>query len=143
MQKYMSLYHYDPFSVRPYFDLTKFNDSSSSGSVDDYVLPAVDIREDVDCYTIHVDLPGVKSSDIDITIKDGSLSVEAHREFSSRSKEEGYQRTERGSFYRQFAFPKGVKPNSCEASYQDGVLKLVLPKQDEVKPYKVAVQNAA
>ncbi|OYX14740.1 MAG: heat-shock protein Hsp20 [Algoriphagus sp. 32-45-6] len=96
-------------------------------------VPAVDIVEDEKSYEIHVAVPGVKKSDFKIDLTDGRLSISGERR--SEEKKEGRNfhaiETQYGSFKRSFYVPEDVNTDAVEAGYEDGVLRLVLPKKEK------------
>lgn len=96
-----------------------------------------DIRDDGDAYVLESDLPGMKKEDIHIDIDGDRLSISAQRNASREEKDEngGYIRCERsfGSFSRSFDI-SGIRAEGITASYEDGVLKLTLPKQAQTVP---------
>jgi HSP20 family protein len=104
--------------------------------------PALDISERKDAYVVTVEVPGVKGDDIDITLEDGLLTIQGERQFASESSEQQYHRVERryGSFRRSITLPAQVKADAIEASFEDGVLEVVVPKAEEAKPKKITVR---
>jgi len=103
--------------------------------------PAIEIFEKEDKYVVKAELPGMKQEDIDISLVGDTLSIKGQREAESEVKEEDYYCCERsyGSFFRSIALPSNVDAKKIEASYEDGVLEVSLPKAPEVKPKKVSV----
>jgi HSP20 family protein len=104
--------------------------------------PALDISERKDAYVVTVEVPGVKAEDLDITLEDGLLTIQGERQFTSESSEQQYHRVERryGSFRRSITLPSQVKADAIEASFEDGVLEVVVPKAEEAKPKKISVR---
>ncbi|HEV2920514.1 MAG TPA: Hsp20/alpha crystallin family protein [Actinomycetota bacterium] len=104
--------------------------------------PALDISERKDAYVVTVEVPGVKADDLDITLEDGLLTIQGERQFTSESSEQQYHRVERryGSFRRSITLPSQVKADAIEASFEDGVLEVVVPKAEEAKPKKISVR---
>jgi len=105
-------------------------------------LPAVDVRETDDGLTLFVELPGIKSEDVDITVEDRTLTVRGERKFEQDVERENYHRIERayGTFTRTFTLPANVRADEVKASFADGVLTIDLPKAEESKPRKVAIK---
>lgn len=107
------------------------------------LIPAMDIVEKDDAYEIHADLPGIKKEDIDITVHDGvlTLNAESKSEEEEKDKQGRVIRKERryGKYVRSVKLASDVKEDSVEASYKDGVLKLTLPKAEEAQPKKIQV----
>lgn len=94
-----------------------------------------DISEDEKAYILEADLPGIKKDDIHIDINDDSLVISAERKNESEEKKENYIRRERtfGSICRSFDI-SGVKADEIRASFENGVLKLVMPKKEASLP---------
>ena len=93
-----------------------------------------DVRETGDSYELDVDLPGFKKDEITLDLKDGYLSISAAKGLSKDEKtEEGkYIRQERytGACSRSFYVGEGVEPKDVSARFEDGILRISLPKQD-------------
>ncbi len=105
--------------------------------------PSVDIEEEDDKYLIKADLPGVEKENIDVKLENGVLSIRGEKTTESETgKGTKRHRTERfhGTFARSFTLPDAVKADQVKASYKDGVLSLVIPKQDEVKPKSIDIK---
>lgn len=103
--------------------------------------PRVDIRETSEGFTFQFDLPGLKQEEIDIEFKEDNLTVRGERKLEQEEKREGYVRTERyhGKFQRSFTLKAPVDGDRVTATYRNGVLEIVLPKAEAVKPKKIAV----
>lgn len=104
--------------------------------------PSVDVAETERAFHIHAELPGVKKEDIKVNVNDGVLTLSGHRQSKSEDNTKKYHRIERsyGSFSRSFALPDDVMPEKVEASFQDGVLEVDLPKSKDEKPKQVDVK---
>ncbi len=120
---------------RPFRDLEELERSmfTNSGAA----AFRTDIRDTGDAYVLESDLPGMKKEDIHIDIDGDRLSISAQRSASKEEKDEndGYIRCERtfGSFSRSFDI-SGIHAEGIAAAYEDGVLKLTLPKQVQTAP---------
>ena len=103
--------------------------------------PAVDVKEEDKQYVIQADVPGVKAEDIDITLEDGVLTIKGERAWGKNEEEQGYRRVERarGTFYRRFGLPDTADADSVKAKSANGVLQIVIPKQEKVLPRKIKV----
>jgi HSP20 family protein len=101
--------------------------------------PALDIYQDKDQFTVVAELPGLKKEDIELSLQDGVLTISGERKQEKKG-EEGY-RNERffGRFQRSVTLPATVDSNKVKATYQDGILKVVLPKAEEAKPKQIEV----
>ena len=104
--------------------------------------PAVDIYETDKEIIMKAELPGMQEKDIQIKVEDNILVVAGERQMEKEVKEENYHRIERsyGSFSRSFTLPQTVDRDQIKAAYKDGVLKVTLPKKEEVKPKKVEIK---
>lgn len=103
--------------------------------------PAIEVFEKEDKFLVKAELPGVKEEDIDISAVGDTLTIRGERKAESEVKEEDYYCCERsyGSFFRSIALPSHVDAEKIEASYEDGILEVSLPKIPEVKPKKISV----
>ena len=103
--------------------------------------PAVDIKEEDHKYIIHADVPGIKPEDIEVSLEDGVLTIRGERKFDNEEEKEGYKRIERvrGSFYRRFSLPDTADQNKVSAKSKDGVLEIMIEKQEKVLPKKITV----
>ena len=115
--------------------------------VDRSQMPAfrTDIKDEGDHFLLEADLPGFRKEDIDLHLQDGLLTITAKHDETSENKDENgkYVCRERrvGSFTRSFNV-SGIQEDAISASYENGVLKLTLPKQGEPEPQsrKIAIQ---
>ena len=114
----------------------------TSGATPAVWAPAVDISERKDAYLVAVELPGVKPDQVEITFEDGLLTIQGERHFAHDSAEEKMHRTERfyGAFRRSITLPSHVEANKIEASAQDGVLQIMVPKAPEVRAKRIRVR---
>lgn len=105
-------------------------------------FPVVDIKENQDEFTVFAELPGMKKEDVHITFSDGKLVIEGERKKEQEEKEANYHRVERsyGKFCRTFQLPSGIQANKIAADFKDGILKVKLPKSEEVKPKEIEVK---
>ena len=104
--------------------------------------PALDISERKDAYLVTVELPGVEADDLDITMEDGLLTIQGERQFTSESSEQQFHRVERryGAFRRSITLPAQVLAEQIEASFDNGVLQIVVPKAEEATPKRIQVR---
>jgi len=103
--------------------------------------PSLNTREDEKSYYIELDLPGVKKEDISIDINKNSIKVSAERKTKEKIKKEDYYKLESffGKFQRSFVLPDNVNPDDIKASFEHGVLEMVLPKSDAEKSRKIEI----
>lgn len=105
--------------------------------------PAVDVSESENEYHVRADLPGVKKDDLDISIQDGVLTINAETRHEDKEEQEGRvirQERRYGKFVRSMRLGDAVDVDNIKADYHDGVLDLVLPKAEQVKPRKIDVE---
>lgn len=100
--------------------------------------PSCDVEETESHYLMTFDLPGVNKNDVKIELRDNQLIVSGERK---QEHKEGRRVQERfhGSFQRVFTLPSHVDANKIEASYEDGVLYLAVPKSEAVKPKQIQI----
>lgn len=104
-------------------------------------MPAVNITENKDDYLISLAAPGMKKSDFNVDIEGNMVTISCEKEEKKEEKDEKYNRKEYNysSFSRSFTLPDDVMKEKIDAQYEDGVLKLKLPKKEEAK--KMAVNK--
>jgi HSP20 family protein len=104
--------------------------------------PALDISERKDAYLVTVELPGLKAEDLDITMEDGLLTIQGERQFTAESSEQQFHRVERryGAFRRSITLPAHVMAEGIQASFEDGVLQVLVPKAEEATPKRIQVR---
>ena len=104
--------------------------------------PALDISERKDAYLVTVELPGIKPEDLDITMEDGLLTIQGERQVAHDSSEQQFHRVERryGAFRRSITLPTHVMAEGIQASFEDGVLLILVPKAEEAKPKRIQVR---
>ena len=131
---------------RPFSDLDKFFGD------DDWLLPvfprvelskpAMDVKETEKDVVAEVELPGFDPENVEVSVEDGVLRVSGKMDEKKEEKEKGYWRKEirRGSFERMVRLPVAVKKNAVEATYEKGVLKIVMPKAKAKPSSKVKIK---
>jgi HSP20 family protein len=104
--------------------------------------PALDISERKDAYLVTVELPGIEADDLQITMEDGLLTIQGERQFTSESSEQQFHRVERryGAFRRSITLPAQIQAEQIEASFDNGVLQILVPKAEEAKPKRIQVR---
>jgi HSP20 family protein len=103
---------------------------------------AVDMYETEDAVVVKSAIPGIEPDNLDISITGDTLTIKGEAKTEEEVKEENYIRRERryGSFYRSLAIPVSIVAEKAEAEFENGVLKLTLPKAEEVKPKAIKVK---
>lgn len=107
--------------------------------------PALDLFDAEDKLIAKIELPGMKREEIDLSYQEGVLHVTGERKpDQALPKEIEPYRSERftGKFQRSITLPTPIQPDKIQASYQDGVLTVTLPKSEEARPHKVEVSVA-
>jgi len=104
-------------------------------------VPALDLSETADGYLVEAALPGVKPEDVEITVENNVLTIKGETRQEVDDKQRNFHRVERrfGSFQRTIGLPTTVKADAIQASLTNGVLRLEIPKAEEVKPRKISV----
>ncbi|MFN7947626.1 MAG: Hsp20/alpha crystallin family protein [Blastocatellia bacterium] len=105
-------------------------------------MPSVDIREGENEIVLEADLPGLKPGDFELSVENRVLALKGERKFEKQSDTDNYHRVERsyGSFTRTFTLPSTVNVDAVSADFRDGVLRVVLPKKEEVKARQIQVK---
>ncbi|MDA9506473.1 molecular chaperone Hsp20 [Bradyrhizobium sp. CCBAU 11386] len=130
------------FWNRPFRSLARLDrDFSKSISA-----PAVDVAESDKAYEITAELPGLDEKNIDVKVANGGLTIKGEKREETEEKKKDYYVSERryGTFERYFTLPESVNADKIEATFKNGVLKVVLPKTEEAqKPAKTINVKAA
>jgi HSP20 family protein len=123
-----------------FFDMPFWSGFGRTGQLFTGWSPALDLYESGDHFVAVVELPGMRKEDIDISLHDGTLTISGERKRESNNGETA-QRTERyvGAFRRSITLPTRVDASKVNVTYQDGVLKVTLPKAEEAKPKQIRV----
>ena len=143
----MAITRYEPWNLLSQLqrELDRMHDGDTEGGsvATAQWAPAVDIKEESDRFVLHADIPGVKPEEIDINMEDGVLTIKGEKESESKSEKDGYKRVERsyGSFYRRFSLPDTADAEAIVAKSKHGVLEVVIPKRESVKPKKISVSS--
>jgi HSP20 family protein len=100
------------------------------------------VYEKADKFIVRAELPGMKKEEIDVSVVGDTLTITGERKAESEVKDEDYYRCELcyGKFSRSVGLPTAVNAAKVDASYENGILEITLPKVEAVKPKKVAVK---
>jgi HSP20 family protein len=105
--------------------------------------PAVDIFENDHSITLLADMPGVKATDLEIDLRENTLTLTGRVTVPGTGKESGVLREYRpGTFFRQFTLSEAIDQPKIDAQLTDGVLRLELPKVERAKPRQITVRAA-
>jgi len=116
--------------------------TAGAGNASRRWIPAMDLVETDDQFVLKADLPGLTDEDVHIDVEGDVLTVSGERRAEHEEKREGYVRVERsfGAFRRSLTLPEGVDPEAVSASFDRGVLEVRIPKPEQRKPRRVAIQ---
>lgn len=116
----------------------------TTGLFDSIHTPAIDVIEHADRFTVECDLPGVDKDSVDISLAGNVLTIKGEKKGEQESDGRGYFRRESwsGSFQRTIALPQTTDAEKIDAALKDGVLRISLPKKEEMKPKRIAVDVA-
>ena len=105
-------------------------------------VPPVDVAETQDRFVITAEVPGLRPEDVDISVENSILRIQGERRFYDEQREDDFHRIERrfGSFARSITLPSTADPESIQASFDAGVLRIEVPKREEAKPRKIQVK---
>lgn len=102
------------------------------------IVPAVNIKETKENYTFEVAIPGVNKEDLNLSVKNGLLTISSEKKEETEDKKEDYTRMEFSfnSFSRSFSLPDNIDEDKIQASYDKGVLNLLIPKKEANEDHK-------
>jgi HSP20 family protein len=106
------------------------------------LIPAIDVSEDDNQYNVRAELPGVNKDDIRVTLENGVLTISAETKSETEEKKgERVIRQERryGKYLRSLRLGTQIDEKHVKAAYKDGILELVVPKTEAVKPKRITV----
>jgi HSP20 family protein len=147
----MSIVRYDPFrdlrtlqeEVNRLFstNLTRAFDDEGIGR--GAWAPSVDIYENKDQIVLEAELPGMNQEDFDLSIENNIITLRGERKFEKTEESDNYHRVERsyGAFTRSFTLPQTVSGEGATAEYNNGVLRVTLPKREETKARRIQVSG--
>lgn|SRR5690606_35786913 len=113
-----------------------FNWTNSNFSSHNSTMPSVNIYEDEDHFAVEMAAPGMKKDDFKVELDNNRLTISSNKQHEQEENKKGYTRREFSyqSFQRHFLLPKDVMDeDKIEARYEDGVLRLTIPKKEEAK----------
>src|SRR5437763_14227826 len=127
--------------LNSFFELPFWSSFGRQGQLFGGWSPALDLYQNNDNVVAVIELPGMRREDIEISLHDGTLTINGERKSQSSNGEKA-ERTERyiGKFRRSITLPTRVDANKVSASYRDGILTVTLPKAEEAKPKQIQVK---
>ena len=144
----MSLLTFHPEqTLDPFFNFDRdrfFKIKRNRGQIDEEVnLPKVNVTEDENFFHLEAETPGMKDRDISIEVHNGVLTIKGHQENDSKTEKVNYHIREFSSqsFERSFKLSDRVDTDKVSAKIDNGVLKVDLPKHEQIKPKKIEVQS--
>ncbi len=111
--------------------------------------PTVDVHEDAEGYVVDLELPGLTRENVKINYQDGALSITGERRYEYDAKGENGEKKDRtchrmersyGRFHRTFNFPQAVDAEKISARFDNGVLRVTVPKAETLKPRQIDIQ---
>src|SRR5260370_1982980 len=105
--------------------------------------PNVEIYENKEQIVLEAELPGMNREDFDLSVENNVITLRGERRFEKKDESDNYHRVERsyGSFSRSFTLPQTVSAEGAGAEYRNGVLRVTLPKREEVKARRIKVDG--
>ena len=147
----MTIVRYDPFrDLRLQEEVNRLFSTNLTRTFGDEGIgrgawaPSVDIYENKDQIVLEAELPGMKQEDFDLSIENNVITLRGERKFEKTDETDNYHRVERsyGAFTRSFTLPQTVSAEGATAEYNNGVLRVTLPKREETKgPSHSGVRN--
>ena len=107
--------------------------------------PSLDVYETQEKFVITMELPGVSLDDVDISVEDSTLVVRGERKFYREQDQDSFLRIERrfGEFTRSLTLPSTADAEGIQASFDQGVLMIEVPKREEARPRKITIKAKA
>lgn len=102
--------------------------------------PAADMYETDEAFVVEMELPGFRHEDIDVAVEEGALTVSGRREAETREDEDFHLRERSlGRFSRSFSLPTAIDPDDVNARFDNGILRVHMPKREEARTRKIEV----
>lgn len=120
-----------PYWQNQHFAADIFNELDRRPTAERFAAPAYEVQENEQHYLIETDLPGVKKEDIKIDLHENILTITGERKRDAKAE----------SFKRSFTLPESVDVEKIEASHENGVLSIYLPKGAAAKPRTIEIQT--
>lgn len=132
---------------QPFFDMSKEMESflntayGENASVADF-SPSIDIYSEKEQLLLRADLPGMTEKQIEISVNDGVLTLKGERLSDAQEMQDRCVRSERvfGTFMRQFTLPKNIDADQIKARFENGVLNIDMPYNEDVKELKIPIE---
>ena len=123
-------------------ELEKFFDVFSKT---DYFAPPCEILDEEKFYSIGLDIPGLLKEDLEIEVKENHLHISGERKVVRQGNGDNILRSERryGKFSRVFSLPQNVNPEGIEARFENGVLEVIIPKEQKSQSKKIVISDSS
>lgn len=137
----------NPF-LEPFEDMDRFFSDAfpalrGFGEREHSFMPAVDMYEDKDNVIVEAQLAGMDPKNVDVSIENDVLTIKGKSEKKNEVDDKDYYKKEivRGSFYRNVPMPTSVDGDNAKAEYEEGVLKISVPKVEEKRSHKIEIED--
>jgi HSP20 family protein len=133
----------EPFASWPFRSLASVRPSEGLWGPRGGFVPAMDVTENDDHYTVTTELPGAKKEDVTVEFHDGMLTIRGEKRWEREEKDEKRRHVERsfGTFSRSFSLPADADAEHIEARFEDGVLSVEIRKTEAAKPQTVDIKT--
>lgn len=143
----MPIIKWSPFFVEPFDSMDKMFDDMQTAMTPrtgGSIIPPVDMYETAEAVVVETPMPGVDPDKLEIAINNGVLTIKGTSERKTEVDDKNYYRKEvrTGSIFRQVALPARVEEGQAQASFENGVLKITLPKAEACKAIKVEIKKS-
>ncbi|MFH1457501.1 MAG: Hsp20/alpha crystallin family protein [Patescibacteria group bacterium] len=139
----MSLIKWTPMSIDPFDEMDRFFDWPTLSNMRSAgFTPALDVWQDNENVYVECPLAGVNPKEVSVSVENDVLTVKGKSEQKTEVDEKNYYRKEvrYGAFHRTVALPASINNDKISAIFENGVLKITLPKEERVKPKKIDVK---
>lgn len=108
------------------------------------LVPAIDAFRAEDGLVVRVELPGMSTDEVDVSVDEGTLTISGERRLDGTVSDDAWLRQERplGSFQRSFSLPEGTDARRIAASFEHGLLELRIPHPPERRPHRVQIDSS-
>lgn len=129
---------FDPFRL---FMRDFFGGGEAELPIERNYVPDIEVKETKNAFVFQADLPGIRETDLDISVQNNRLLITGKREREEQQEDERYYAYERcfGSFSRSFVMPEGAELDKIQAQLKNGVLNVTVPKKAETLPKKIPI----
>jgi HSP20 family protein len=107
--------------------------------------PRINVSETEKEIQVTAELPGIEEKDVEVTLDNGVLLIKGEKKAEKEEKNKNYHRVERsyGAFTRSFTLPQTVSGEEAQAEYNNGVLRVTLPKREEAKSRRIEITGGS